>query len=145
MDIASGVFALSGVAVAALFTEVRAWRETRTARVEALLQLRRETYARALRELETLASKFAQWVEAADTVQQDPTIKRAVWDAMTAVYETMNEVRLISMDLKETEAAMKKVVSAFRDRLEADEQSLPKIRVERTALVEIFRRDLGVE
>lgn len=99
MDIASGVFALAGVTVAAVFSELRAWRETRTARGEALLQLRRETYARALRQLETLASKSAQWVEAPEAVSREPASKLPVWEAMTVVYETMNEVRLAAVDL----------------------------------------------
>jgi hypothetical protein len=145
MDIASGLFALGGVSVAAAFTELRAWREMRTARVEALLQLRRETYVQALRQFETLAGKYARWVESTPAVHQDPTVKRAVWDEMTAAYETMNEVRLIAGNLGETEAAMNKIVRAFRDRLESDEQILPIIREERTELVQLFRRDLGID
>jgi hypothetical protein len=144
MDIASGLFALGGVAVAAGFNELRAWRESRAARESAIFELRRETYARALRQIETIASRFAQWAEEARASDEYFTRKRAVWDAMTAAYETLNEVRLIAGDLGQTEDAMNRILRDYRDRLEADEQVGFKSREERSVLVDLFRKDLAI-
>ena len=145
MDIASGLFALAGVALAAGFNELRAWRESRAARESAIFELRRETYARALRQIETIASRFAQWAEEPPTLADEySTKKRAVWDAMTAAYETLNEVRLIAGDLGQTEDAMNGILRDYRDKLEADEQVVFKSREERALLVDLFRKDLAI-
>jgi hypothetical protein len=66
MDVSSGVFALGGVALGGVLAEFRAWKDATDKRAQDLLLVRRETYARALRQIETLASTFTQWVEGPD-------------------------------------------------------------------------------
>lgn len=136
MDVASGLFALAGVALAAAFGEVRAWREGRTQRSQDLYQLRRETYARALSEIEVVASATARWAREGEE-------SSGAWKALTTAYGTMNEVALIAVG-KATVEKMAAVLRVYRTTLESGERNLPKPRDERRELVLAFRRDLGL-
>src|SRR4051794_8716226 len=92
MDVSSGIFALAGVALTAAATELRNWRESRSRRISDLFELRRETYLKGIRQIETVASQVAQWVSG------ETDNLRGAWDALTAAYETLNEIRLIVKD-----------------------------------------------
>jgi hypothetical protein len=139
MDVSSGVFALGGVALGGVLAEFRAWKDASDKRAQDLLLVRRETYARALRQIETLASTFTQWVEG-----PDPKTTRPVWDAMTAAYETFNETRLIVEHLEDTEIAFNSVLRVYRNPLERGDRQVVSAGDERKALVELFREDLAM-
>jgi len=136
MDVASGLFALGGVGLAAVFGELRAWREFRTSRSSEIERLRRTTYAAALRQVETLASETAKWA-----VEGGPSAQ--AWDGLTAAYGILSEVALIAVDQR-TPEAMVVVLRAYRDVLQSEERLLPDPGTERQALVDAFRRELGL-
>ena len=57
--ITAGLFALGGVALTALLGELRAWRESRIKQTAELKTLRRETFTRALHDVEAVAQLAA--------------------------------------------------------------------------------------
>lgn len=73
IDVGSGLFALGGVALAAVFSEVRAWRENRGVRLSTLYDLRRATNATAQRQVEDLAAALARWANEGAPADDEPS------------------------------------------------------------------------
>ncbi|GHJ48311.1 hypothetical protein Cs7R123_56530 [Catellatospora sp. TT07R-123] len=142
MEIDGGLFALGGVALAAAFTEIRAWREDRSRRAHDLHVQRREVYAAALREVESVTSELAKLINygAGDREEQ----RRAVWSALVRAYEVLNQVRLLAENMN-TAGAMSAVLRVYRDALEQGATELPDPRELRRAMVGGFREDLGID
>jgi hypothetical protein len=137
VDLAAGFFALAGVALGGVINEFRAWRDRRVRAEANLYDIRRELYAKALRQLEGVASQVAQWVTAADGADTRP-----FWNAMTAAYETLNEIRLVARDPGLGDQ-LHDVLHEYRVVVERNERVLPNPRDKRRAMVEAFRKDLG--
>ncbi len=141
MDVASGAFALGGVALASAVAEVHAWREARARRDSDLTSLRREVYTNALRRLESVASRVALWAVAEP---EDVAVRTAaVWEALATAYEVLNEVRLIAGDPK-VAASMERTLRVYRAALEGGERVLPKVNDDRVGMIHAFREDLGI-
>jgi hypothetical protein len=139
VDIASGLFALGGVFLAGLLTEVRSRREWRSKKVDNLIELRRLLYARALREIELAGSRCTRWIEAEDK----SGAAEKFWDAMTEAYQTLIEVRLVSHTI-EIVPQMDRILHIYQDFVEEGVHGKePSIRSELATLVDLFRRDLG--
>ncbi|MEU4191364.1 hypothetical protein AB0E69_05665 [Kribbella sp. NPDC026611] len=136
MDVSGGLFALGGVALAAAFSEMRAWREARERRTSSIYELRRTTYALAQRQVEDVAAAIAKWTN--ESAPADDA-----WTALTVALATKNEVSLIAGS-PDVGQAMSTVLRVFRDALLAGTPALPKPSEERRALLEAFRRDLGL-
>lgn len=139
MDFASGLFALGGLALGGALSELRAWREARARRHDALTDLRRRTYALAIRQLETVASRCARWLEADDKT----AAAEAFWEALTDAYAALNELRLVVVDMQTAEEYMD-MLGIFRSVVEKGGTELPNTRTARGRLVQLFRQDLGV-
>jgi hypothetical protein len=137
VETVSGLFALAGVALAAAFGELRAWRESSTQRSSELYKTRRETYALALQNVEAVAGRMAEWAKEGGDAS-------VVWESLTAAYTTMNTVALVAVD-RRTPEAMSGVLRIYREALEAEHRVMPKPRAERRELVLAFRRDLGLK
>ena len=139
MDFASGLFALGGLALGGALSELRAWREARARRDDALTDLRRRTYATAIRQLETVASRCARWLEASDKT----TAAEAFWEGLTDAYAALNELRLVVVDMQTAEEYMD-LLGIYRAVVEKGGTELPKSGIARGRLVDLFRKDLGV-
>lgn len=66
------------------------------------------------------------------------------WSALTAAYGTKTEVTLIAGSSKVGEA-MVAALLVYRAALEAGTPTLPRPRTERLAMLQAFRRDLGLK
>jgi len=137
----SGLFALGGVALAGLFAEIRAARESRARENSELTSLKRETYSKAIHQVELVASKVARWAEANDEERAERL--HAFWDELTLAYQITNEIRIIARTQEPAEA-MKRVLTIYRTTVENDERKLPKPRERRDDMVSWFRKDLGL-
>jgi hypothetical protein len=137
----SGLFALGGVALAALFAEIRAARESRARENSELTSLKRQTYSKALYQVELIASKVAQWAGANDEERAERS--QAFWDELTVAYQITNEIRIMART-QEPADAMKRVLTIYRAAVENDERKVPKPRDQRSEMVSSFRMDLGL-
>jgi hypothetical protein len=141
INLVSGLFALGGVAVAALFSEIRSRREDHSRQSSELVSLKRKTYANALYQVELVASNVAQWVDAND--DDSAARSRAVWDSLTTAYQIVNEIHIMART-QEPAVAMKRMLTAYRTPFENGERKLPKPRDLRADMIGAFRRDLGL-
>jgi hypothetical protein len=138
VDVASGLFALGGVALAGVWAEIRAGREARSRQSSELVSLKRELYTEAIVRTEAVASSVAQWVAAPD----DDVSRQAVWAALTSAYETSANIRIVA-DTQTPADAMEGVLRVYRSALEGNDRRLPKPREGRDAMIRELRRDLG--
>lgn len=141
IDLASGLFALGGVALAGAWAEIRAGREARARQSSELLSLKRELYTEAMLRTEAVASSVAQWAFEAEDAEDDAS-RQAVWAAITSAYETQNKIRIVA-DSQAPAEAMKRVLAVYRDVLESSDRRLPKPSDVRSAMISEFRKDLG--
>jgi hypothetical protein len=137
-DVASGLFALGGVALAGAWAEIRAGREARARQSSELFSLKRELYTEAIVRSEAVASSVAQWVSATE----DDVSGQAVWVALTSAYETVAKIRIVG-ETQVPADAMQKVLAEYRTALESNDRRLPKPRDLRHTMIREFRKDLG--
>jgi hypothetical protein len=137
IDVASGLFALGGVALAGAWAEVRAGREARARQSSELVSLKRELYTEATLRIEAVASSVAQWASA-----EDDASREAVWAALTSAYETSAKIRIVAGTQIPAEA-MQRVLTVYRKALESNDRRLPKPSGLRQAMIGEFRKDLG--
>ncbi|MEV6848315.1 hypothetical protein [Actinoplanes sp. NPDC051411] len=140
-ELATGFFALGGVALTALLAEIRARRETRVKEHIELTALKRKTYSTAIQQVEIVASKFAQWIDCIP--EEDATAERAFWDALTIAYQLSNEIRILGAT-QEPADAMKRMLTVYRKAMAGEIKVLPKPKELRAAMVDEFRNDLGL-
>jgi hypothetical protein len=136
----SGLFALGGVALAGLFAEIRAARESRARENPELTSVKRETYSRAIHQVELVASRVARWAGANDEERAERS--RAFWDELVLAYQIQNEIRIIART-QEPADSMKRVLTIYRAAVENDERKLPKPREQVNDMVSWLRKDLG--
>ena len=141
IELASGLFALGGVALTALFGEVRARREVKVREAAELTALKRKTYGAALQQVELVASKCARWVDPDTTT--DASARQEFWDALVSGYQIMNEINIMSSTQSPGDA-MKRVLTAYRRAVENEKRELPKPREDRQEMFDAFREDLGL-
>ena len=120
-DVASGFFALGGVALAGVWAEIRAGREARAQQSSELVSLKRELYTEAIVKVEAVASSVALWASAAE----DELHRKVVRAALVAAYETSAKIRIVA-DSQMPADAMDQVLAAYRSALESNDQRLPK-------------------
>jgi len=137
-DVASGLFALGGVALAGVWAEIRAGREARVQRSSELVSLKRDLYTEAIVRVESVARSVALWATA---VEADVS-RQSVWAALTSAYETSAKIRIVA-DTQRPADAMDRVLSTYRTALESNDRRLPQPREEREAMIREFRKDLG--
>ena len=137
----SGLFALGGVALTGLLGEFRAIREARARENSDLTSLKRETYSKAINQVELIASKVAQWVEASDEERAERS--HSFWDELVLAYQIENQIK-ITARTQEPAESMHHVLSIYRAAVENDERKLPKPREEKKDMVSSFRTDLGL-
>lgn len=137
----SGLFALGGVALTGLFAEIRAARESSARESSELTSLKRETYAKAIYQVELVASKVARWAGANDEERAERS--HAFWDELTLAYQITNEIRIMART-QEPADAIKRVLAIYRAAVENDERKLPKPREQVHDMVSWFRKDLGL-
>jgi hypothetical protein len=137
----SGLFALGGVALTGLIAELRAIREARYRENSDLVSLKRETYSKAINQVELVASKVARWVGANDEERTERS--HAFWDELVLAYQIQNQIKIIARTQEPAEA-MNHVLSMYRAAVENDERKLPKPREELRDMVSSFRADLGL-
>jgi hypothetical protein len=137
----SGLFALGGVALAGLFAEIRAIRDSRDRENSELVSLKRETYSKAIHQVELVASKVARWTGAND--EERPERSHAFWDELVLAYQITNEIRIMART-QEPADAMKRVLTIYRAAVENNERELPKPREQVNDMVSSFRMDLGL-
>lgn len=137
----SGLFALGGVALAGLFAEIRASRDSRNRENSELVSLKRETYSKAIHQVELVASKVARWAGANDEERSERS--HAFWDELVLAYQITNEIRIMGRT-QEPADAMKRVLTIYRAAVENDERKLPKPRKHVNDMVSSFRLDLGL-
>lgn len=135
---ASGLFALGGVALAGAWAEIRAGREARAQQSSELVSLKRELYTEAIVRIESVASNVAQWASAA----KDDVPRQPIWAAITSAYETSAKIRIVA-DTQVPADAMERVLTIYRTALESNNRRLPKPGNERDAMIREFRKDLG--
>lgn len=123
----------------ALLGELRAWRESRIKQTAELNTLRRETFTRALHDVEAVASTVALW---AGTVPSPQESEAKFWAALSTAYRSLNEVRLLGVDQRPADA-MTDVLRIYREQVESGERMLPVAGGDRTAMLVAFRRDIG--
>jgi len=123
----------------ALLGELRAWRESRIKQTAELNTLRRETFTRALHDVEAVASTVALW---AGTVPSPQESEAKFWAALSTAYRSLNEVRLLGVDQRPADA-MTDVLRIYREQVESGEQVLPVAGGDRNAMLVAFRRDIG--
>jgi hypothetical protein len=137
----SGLFALGGVALAGLFAEIRAARDSRIRENSELTSLKRETYSKAIHQVELVASKVARWAGANDDERAERS--HAFWDELVLAYQITNEIRIIART-QEPANAMRRVLTIYRAAVENDERKLPKPGEQVDEMVSWFRKDLGL-
>ena len=139
--LASGLFALGGVVLGGIFAEIRASRESRAREDSELSSLKRQTYSKAIHQVELVASKVARWAGADD--EKRPERSHAFWDELTLAYQITNEIRLIAQT-QEPADAMKRVLTIYRAAVENDNRKLPRPRDQVNEMINSFRMDLGL-
>jgi hypothetical protein len=137
----SGLFALGGVALAGIFAEIRATRDSRGRETSELTSLKRETYSRAIHQVELVASKVARWTGATDEERSERS--HAFWDELVLAYQVTNEIRIIARTQEPAEA-MRRVLTIYRAAVESDERKLPKPGEQVDDMIRSFRVDLGL-
>jgi hypothetical protein len=137
----SGLFALGGVALTGLLTELHAIRETRYRENSDLISLKREAYSKAINQVELVASAVARWAGADDEERAERS--HAFWDELVLAYQMQNQIKIIARTQEPAEA-MNHVLSIYRAAVENDERKLPKPRGELRDMVSSFRKDLGL-
>jgi hypothetical protein len=137
----SGLFALGGVGLAGLFAEIRAAREGRTKALLELASLKRQTYSKAIDQVELVASKVARLIGADDNERAERS--RAFWDELTLAYQIKNQIRLIAGS-GEPADAMTRVLTVYRTAIENGERTLPKPRDQVNEMIGLFRSDLDL-
>ena len=137
----SGLFALGGVALTGLIAEIRAIREARYRESSDLVSLKRETYSKAINQVELVASKVALWAGASDEERTERS--HAFWDELVLAYQIQNQIKIMARSQEPAEA-MNHVLSTYRAAVENDERKLPKPREELRDMVSSFRTDLGL-
>lgn len=144
MEITAGFFALGGVALTALLGELRGWRETRVKQTTELTTLRRETYIRALHDVEAVSASIGLWSGTVPGPEEVETVSAApFFAALTKAYESLNEVRLLGGDQRPA-LAMMDVLRTFRNQVESGKREVPSAGVQRNAMLVAFRNDLGL-
>ena len=136
-----GLFALSGVVLGGIFTEIHAARESRARENSELTTLKRQTYSKAIHQVELVASRVARWAEADDDELHERS--HAFWDELTLAYQITNEIRLIART-QEPADAMKRVLTTYRAAVEQNKRKLPKPRDQVNEMISSFRRDLDL-
>jgi len=145
MEITAGLFALGGVALTALLTELRGWREARVKKTTELSSLRRELYIRALHDVEALASVVGTWSGTHPSSEEtEATSSAAFWAALTTAYKSLNEVRLLGGDQRPA-LAMMDVLRIYRNQVESGVRELPSAGEARGKLLTALRTDLGLQ
>jgi hypothetical protein len=137
----SGLFALGGVALTGLLGEFHAIREARSRENSDLASLKRETYSKAIDQVELVASKVARWAGANDEERTERS--HAFWDELVLAYQIQNQIKLTARTQEPAEA-MHDVLSIYRAAVENDVRKLPKPREELREMVRSFRTDLGL-
>jgi hypothetical protein len=137
----SGLFALGGVALTGLIAELRAIREARYRENSDFVSLKRETYSKAINQVELVASKVARWVEANDEERAERS--HAFWDELVLAYQIENQIKIVA-GTQEPAEAMHQVLSIYRAVVENGERKLPKPREGLRDMVSSFRADLGL-
>lgn len=137
----SGLFALGGVALAGLFAEIRATRDSHGRENSELISLKRETYSKAIHQVELVASKVARWAGANEEERDERS--HAFWDELVLAYQITNEIRIMART-QEPADAMKRVLTIYRAAVESDERKLPKPGEHVNDMVSSFRMDLGL-
>jgi hypothetical protein len=144
MEITAGLFALGGVALTALLTELRGWREARIKQTTELASLRRELYIRALHDVEAVASVVGTWSGTqAGSEEIEAASSAPFWAAMTTAYKSLNEVRLLGGDQRPALALMD-VLRIYRNQVESGIRELPSAGDARNKLLVALRTDLGL-
>ena len=141
VELASGLFALAGVALTVSLTEMRARREVRAKDSSELTALKRKAYAGALQQVELVAARFAQWTKTESGDHQEAA--RVFWDALTIAYQIENEIRILART-QEPADAMHRILAVYRAALEGNDRKLPKPREARAGMIQAFRVDLGL-
>lgn len=145
MEITAGLFALGGVALTALLTELRGWREHRVKQTTELTTLRRETYIRALHSVEAVSATIGLWSGTMPGPEDVETVSAApFYSALSRAYESLNEVRLLGGDQRPA-LAMMDVLRIFRNQIESGQREVPSAGAQRNAMLVAFRKDLGLE
>jgi len=145
MEITAGLFALGGVALAALLGELRGWRENRVRQSTELTTLRRETYIRALHDVEAVSATIGRWSGSMPGPDEAEVISAApFYTALSKAYESLNEVRLLGGDQRPA-LAMMDVLRTFREQVESGEREVPNAGAQRNAMLVAFRNDLGLQ
>jgi hypothetical protein len=137
----SGLFALGGVVIGGIFAEIRAARESRARENSELTSLKRQTYSRAIHQVELVASKVARWAGTSD--EKRPERSHDFWDELTLSYQITNEIRLIART-QEPADAMKRVLTIYRAAVENDDRKLPRPRDRVNEMISSFRADLDL-
>jgi hypothetical protein len=137
----SGLFALGGVILGGIFAEIRAARESRARENSEVASLKRQTYSRAIHQVELVASKVARWVGTSDEKRSERS--HDFWDELTLAYQITNEIRLIART-QEPADAMKRVLTIYRTAVENDHRKLPKPRDQVNEMINSFRADLDL-
>lgn len=137
----SGLFALGGVVLGGIFTEIRAVRESRARESSELITLKRQTYSRAIHQVELVASKVVRLAGADDGERSERS--HAFWDELTLAYQITNEIRLIA-STQEPADAMKRVLTMYRAAVENNTRKLPSPRDRVNEMINSFRTDLNL-
>jgi len=137
----SGLFALGGVALAGLFAEIRAARDGRARQTSELTSLKRQTYSKAIDQVELVSSKVARWA-GADDKERDERL-RDFWDELTLAYQIKSQI-LLTAQTSEPADTMTTVLGIYRKAVEDDERKLPKPREQVNEMIRRFRIDLGL-
>jgi hypothetical protein len=137
----SGLFALGGVVIGGIFAEIRAARESRARENSELTSLKRQTYSRAIHQVELVASKVARWAGTSDEKRSERS--RDFWDELTLAYQITNEILLIART-QEPADAMKRVLTIYRAAVENDDRKLPRPRDRVNEMIGSFRADLDL-
>jgi hypothetical protein len=103
--------------------------------------LKRETYSKAIDQVELVASKVARWAGANDEERTERS--HAFWDELVLAYQIQNQIKLTARTQEPAEA-MHDVLSIYRAAVENDVRKLPKPREELREMVRSFRTDLGL-
>jgi hypothetical protein len=138
VDVASGLFALGGVALAGAWAEIRAGREARARQLSERVSLKIELYTEAIVRIEAVASSVALWASATEADES----RQAVWAALTPAYETSAKIRIVA-DTQVPADAMERVLTVYRTALESNDRRLPKPTDLRDAVIREFRKDMG--
>lgn len=103
--------------------------------------MKRETYSKAIDQVELIVSRVARWAGANDEERIERS--HSFWDEIVLAYQIQNQIK-ITARTQEPAEAMNLVLSIYRSAVENDERKLPKPREELGEMVSSFRTDLGL-